>query len=213
MKKYLLRLFCIACATALCALMGCSDSASSSSTLSNLNKVSSAQSVNPSSTQNDDVSADPSEQISSTEPSSKGSSPASSAVSSKATSSRKPTSSAVSSKATSSTISKYVQTIIDDMTLAHEGLPHGVPSNYSWAKKPRGGMGINVPDGWSAATAWGQVYEATEGNPATNTRVQLRNMRMYYFSKTEQKWIQLQKNVVQNLLLLKLFHINLVHKL
>lgn len=97
-----------------------------------------------------------------------------------------------SSTVTSSNLPAYLQEIINDMKLPHEGNPHGVPSSYNWARSPRVGMGINMPEGWNAATAWGQVYEAAEGNPATNTRVQLRNMRMYYFSKSQQKWITLQ---------------------
>ena len=77
------------------------------------------------------------------------------------------------------------------MTLPHEARPHGVPTSYDWSQKPREGFGINMPSNWSATIAWGQVYEAIEGNPATNTRVQLRNMQMYYFSKRERRWIEL----------------------
>ena len=86
-----------------------------------------------------------------------------------------------------------LQTILDDMLKPHEGFPHGVPASYDWARKPRQGMG-NDPGDFRAMTAWGQIYEDIEGNPATNTRVQVRNMRAYYLSKSQNKWIQLQSS-------------------
>jgi hypothetical protein len=68
-----------------------------------------------------------------------------------------------------------ITTIIYDMTAPHEGIPHGVPTSYNWASKPRVGWGNN-PQGFQAMTAWGQLYEAVTGNPATSTRVQIRNI-------------------------------------
>jgi hypothetical protein len=84
-----------------------------------------------------------------------------------------------------------VQTIIDDMSKIHEAKPHGVPSNYNWALRPRIGMG-NDPGGFKAMTAWGQLYEAAEGNPAANTRVQIRDLEAYLLSKTDRQWLKLQ---------------------
>ena len=84
--------------------------------------------------------------------------------------------------------------IITDMTLPHEGRPHGVPTSIDWALKPRVGA-IVPPAGWNAAIAWGQLYEWIEGNPATNTRVQIKDLEMYYLSKSDQKWHLLQKSV------------------
>ena len=104
-------------------------------------------------------------------------------------------SSAASSRVTSRpegiTTVNYLENIINDMTLPHEARPHGVPTSYNWSQRPREGYGVNMPEDWSAVLTWGQVYEAIEGNPATNTRVQLRNMQLYYFSKSEQRWIEL----------------------
>ena len=68
-----------------------------------------------------------------------------------------------------------LEEIISDMTEPHEGRPHGVPSNYDWALKPRRGA-ETPPETWNAAIAWGQLYEWIEGNPATNTRVQIRDL-------------------------------------
>ncbi|MBN1998777.1 T9SS type A sorting domain-containing protein [candidate division KSB1 bacterium] len=87
-----------------------------------------------------------------------------------------------------------LEDIIGDITLPHEGQPHGVPDIYDWAKLPRKGA-QQPPDGWSAAIAWGQLYEWAEGNPATNTRVQIRDMEMNYLSKSDGQWHQLQKSL------------------
>ena len=87
-----------------------------------------------------------------------------------------------------------LEDIIGDITLPHEGLPHGVPSSYDWSQKPRRGA-QQPPEDWTAAIAWGQLYEWIEGNPATNTRVQIRDMEMLYLSKSDGQWHQLQKSL------------------
>jgi len=84
-----------------------------------------------------------------------------------------------------------VQTVIDDMTLPHEGRPHGVPLNYDWAVGPRVGMG-NDPGAFRAMTAWGQIYEDASGNPASNSRVQIAGMAAYLLGKKDGKWHVLQ---------------------
>ena len=86
-----------------------------------------------------------------------------------------------------------LETIAEDMTLLHEALPHGVPGNFDWARGPRLGMG-NEPGEFRALTAWGQLYEAAEGNPAANTRVQIRNMRAYILSKQDGLWHLVQSS-------------------
>lgn len=86
-----------------------------------------------------------------------------------------------------------VQEIIDDMTLPHEGKPSGVPSSYDWAVKPRVGMG-NDAGSFNAFITWGQLYEAAEKNPASNTRVEIRNIKAYYLSKKDKKWYILQQS-------------------
>jgi len=83
--------------------------------------------------------------------------------------------------------------IIGDITLLHEGRPHGVPSGFDWAIKPRVGA-LTPPEGWTAAIAWGQLYEWIEGNPAKNTRVAIKDLEMYYLSKKDNKWYLLQKS-------------------
>jgi hypothetical protein len=84
-----------------------------------------------------------------------------------------------------------IDEIINDMILSHEGLPHGVPLSFNWSQKPR--KGASEPGvGWTAAIAWGQVYEWANGSPATNTRIQIKDLEMYYLSKTDNKWHLLQ---------------------
>lgn len=85
-----------------------------------------------------------------------------------------------------------IDTIISDMQIPHDARPHGVPSNYDWAVGPRMGYGNEPPAEWSAIIPWGQVYECAEGNAATNTRVQIRNLRLYVLSKRSGAWTQVQ---------------------
>ncbi len=88
-----------------------------------------------------------------------------------------------------------IQTIISDMQPPHQGRPRGVPQSYDWAAGPRIGMGNN-PKEFRAMTAWGQLYEAAEGNSATNSRVQIRNIRAYLLSKRDGRWHLLQRSRV-----------------
>jgi len=87
----------------------------------------------------------------------------------------------------------WIATIINDMKPLHEGMPHGVPKSFSWASAPRIGMGNN-PQGSKAMLAWGQLYEAAEGNPAANTRVQIKDIKAYMLSKVDSKWHLLQSS-------------------
>lgn len=86
-----------------------------------------------------------------------------------------------------------IPTIIGDMQPPHEGAPHGVPKSYDWASGPRVGMGNN-PQRFKAMTAWGQVYEAATGNSASNTRIQVRDIKTYLLSKRDGKWHLLQSS-------------------
>lgn len=83
--------------------------------------------------------------------------------------------------------------IVSDMKELHEGRPHGVPSGYDWARGPRLARGNN-PRNFGAMIAWGQLYEEINGNPATNTRVQIRNIKAWYLSKKDRKWYMIQQS-------------------
>ncbi|MEB3178562.1 MAG: hypothetical protein VKL59_05910 [Nostocaceae cyanobacterium] len=86
-----------------------------------------------------------------------------------------------------------LSTIINDMKPPHQGIPHGVPRSYGWADGPRIAMGNN-PDGYKAMTAWGQLYEDAQGNFATNTRVEIRNIKAYMLSKRDGQWHLVQSS-------------------
>jgi hypothetical protein len=81
--------------------------------------------------------------------------------------------------------------IFADMTGQNEAFPHGVPSSWDFAQGPVLTMGNNA-QGWKAIEAWGVLYVPTSGNPATNTRVNIRNMQTYFLSKSTGKWLLLQ---------------------
>lgn len=87
-----------------------------------------------------------------------------------------------------------LQTIINDMTLPHEGRPMGVPASYGWVRKPVMGLGNHPPATWHAITAWGQLYVDAKGNPARNTRVQIRRMQTYILSKRDGRWRRVQNS-------------------
>ena len=86
-----------------------------------------------------------------------------------------------------------IETIVGDMHLPHEGIPHGVPRGYDWATGPRIQRGNNTT-GFQALTAWGQFYEDDGGNPAANTRVQIRNIRTYILGKQDGAWHLVQSS-------------------
>ncbi|MCC6444150.1 MAG: ADP-ribosylglycohydrolase family protein [Armatimonadetes bacterium] len=83
--------------------------------------------------------------------------------------------------------------LIGDITLPHEARPLGVPESYSWAVKPRAGHRAAPPEGWKAATMWGQVYEAEGGSPVSNVRIQIREPVLHCLSKKDGLWRELQR--------------------
>ncbi|MEJ2009107.1 MAG: hypothetical protein P8Z30_13295 [Acidobacteriota bacterium] len=87
-----------------------------------------------------------------------------------------------------------LQNVIDDMTLPHQGRPMGVPDSYDWSHGPVMGRGNHPPATWHAITAWGQLYVDAKGNPARNTRVEIRRMQTYILSKRDGKWHRVQNS-------------------
>lgn len=93
---------------------------------------------------------------------------------------------------TSTTTSSSLWTeIAADMTGQNEAFPQGVPLSYDWAQGPTIVMGNN-PNGWQAITAWGVVTVPTQGNPATNTRVNIRDVQLYLLQRSTGSWLLLQ---------------------
>ncbi|MDO4905711.1 MAG: hypothetical protein Q4A16_09220 [Lautropia sp.] len=114
-----------------------------------------------------------------------------------------------STSASSSRTINSVQTIIDDMRLANDSKLAGVNQSYGWAKGPghvvmgNNPRGSNTPSYWSpyntayksdaywkAVIPWVVVFDG-EGNQATNTRVQMRNLKLYIKRKSTNKWDKL----------------------
>ncbi|NJK97626.1 MAG: hypothetical protein HC905_24400 [Bacteroidales bacterium] len=81
-----------------------------------------------------------------------------------------------------------IDEIINDMILPHEGLPHGVPFTVDWSQNPRKGA-TEPGEGWTAAIAWGQVYEWSEGSLSSQYSHPIKDLEMYYLSKTDYKWV------------------------
>jgi hypothetical protein len=87
-----------------------------------------------------------------------------------------------------------IETIISDMNGPADGKMHGVPTHYSWASCTGGADNANNSRNFRAATAWGQLYEDARGNPATNTRVQIKGIKFYVLSKRSNTWKLLQSS-------------------
>src|SRR3569833_1331552 len=83
---------------------------------------------------------------------------------------------------TTSTESAAVQ-LANDMSGANEGHPHGVPSGWFEPSLVSG----NTLQG-SAIEAWCGLYVGPNGNPATNTLVNIKNYTVYVLSKSTRKW-------------------------
>ncbi len=87
---------------------------------------------------------------------------------------------------------ELAQSAVRDMVRPHAALPSGAYI-YDWGQQARVGYGSDAPDGWSAMTAWGQVYKPTTGNPSTNTRVQLGNLTTWVQFRSTGQWSRLQQ--------------------
>jgi hypothetical protein len=91
--------------------------------------------------------------------------------------------------------SDKLETMIGDMSLPHEARPSGVPDSYDWSRGPRLGRG-NDPGTFVRLIAWGHLYEAVGSNPASNTRVQLKDIETWLLSRATGEWTLLQASEV-----------------
>ena len=87
--------------------------------------------------------------------------------------------------------SAWVDKVVSDMLDPNQGHPHGVPPSYSFYNGPELDSPLPSPD-TSAVTAWGVIYEAAQGSSATNTRVEVRNVRLYLWSRHQRRWVEVQ---------------------
>jgi Bacterial Ig domain len=86
-----------------------------------------------------------------------------------------------------STNSSVASQIAGDMTGGNEGSPHGVPSSYDFYYGPWVGEGNNIAPN-TAIEWWGGLYVGPNGNPATNTLVNIRACALYWLSASTGKW-------------------------
>ncbi len=99
-----------------------------------------------------------------------------------------------------------LDTIVNDMRLKNDLALAGIPTNYGWATGPgyvvmgQDPRGTNTPSWWqvnnsyyksgaywNAILPWFVVFDGV-GNGASNTRVQLRNLKLYIKSKSSGAW-------------------------
>lgn len=85
---------------------------------------------------------------------------------------------ATSPQATASGLT--VAGVLDDRAGPHDAIVAGVSPDWSWGSAADPGWGLHgQPAGWTAPayTMWGIVAAAAAGSPATNVRVQIRDLR------------------------------------
>jgi len=90
-------------------------------------------------------------------------------------------------------LANTLQTVMDDMNIPGQGFPHGVDPYNDWYDEAVIHNPLPPPS-YQAFTAWGLLYEETRGNPAGNSRAQIRNLRAAYFSTADGTWHPLQNN-------------------
>ena len=79
---------------------------------------------------------------------------------------------------------------IGDMEDGHDLKPAGV-GGADWGRHARRGM-RELPEGWSCAIMWGQIYPPEGGEPPANVRVQIRNARLWCLSRRDGEWRRLK---------------------
>ena len=77
---------------------------------------------------------------------------------------------------------------LTDMREPSEARPHGVPSAFGWPVHPLVQAGNEPGDGFNRLLPWLQVYEEADGSPATNTRVQVRNLVLRILGRGDGLW-------------------------
>lgn len=66
----------------------------------------------------------------------------------------------------------------------------GTPMGY--ALHPRIAYGNHPPADWHALVPWGEIYPSVKGSTATNTRVEIRNLRLFVRPAATGRWCLLQ---------------------
>ena len=81
----------------------------------------------------------------------------------------------------------FTHDLFNDMFLPHEGPLSGVPKSFGWSTMPAVERGNNIPEGWNAVLAYGQIYaDANNRNPNQdykNVRVHIKDLQLYILKK------------------------------
>ena len=112
-----------------------------------------------------------------------------------------------------SAIVNSVDTIVSDMKLMNDAQLAGIPTHYGWSKGPGYVFMGNVPRGtntpswwtvsnqtykssawWKSVLPWLVVFDGA-GNQPSNTRVQVRDLKIYMRSKQSGRWKLLNHSV------------------
>jgi len=78
----------------------------------------------------------------------------------------------------------------------HEGLLHGLPSNFDWYHGARPSVWFQTGDN-EAVSTWGQIYEWANESPVTNVRVQIRNHMLYAYANGE--WVVMEDGITNGI--------------
>jgi hypothetical protein len=88
-----------------------------------------------------------------------------------------------------------VSRILYSMDGPYEAPIADVPTSWSWGSHPVIDS-VSPPSGYSSATAWGTVYanaNFANSEPAQGSvRVELKNIEMYFWSNSQQRWVKAQ---------------------
>jgi hypothetical protein len=95
-----------------------------------------------------------------------------------------------------------IEQVISDMSLPSEAL--AIDPRFDWQYRPKVTMhaprGDAIPDWWSgerplwttAVVPWFTAFEA-QGNKSKNSRIQIRNLRLFLLSITTGEWIEIEQ--------------------
>jgi hypothetical protein len=108
-----------------------------------------------------------------------------------------------------------IDTIVNDMRLNNDLVLDGVPSSYGFAAGPghvimgNNPRGTSTPSWWTPANRslkseawwnvilpWMVIFDGV-GNAAGNTRVEMRNLKTYYKSRSSGQWILISQGPVE----------------
>jgi hypothetical protein len=93
-----------------------------------------------------------------------------------------------SASLTATTQMDAIGQLVADSAGLHEGIPHGVPSSYTWYMKAVPSSPL-PPVGWTGAVPWGQIYvDESTATTATNTRVEIGDIEMQILSTVDNEW-------------------------